>query len=66
MDDTDNINDRKEDVILHLSNDITFTAFYFEGEYDEIYDAWHKGGEAVLAFENCCIKAKDVIMIEYK
>lgn len=55
----------KGKVRLHLSTGGVFVAIYDDDEYESIYDDWSHGGDSVLGFVNCCVRAKDVILIEY-
>lgn len=52
-------------VRLYLSNGRDFKAHCNADEYDEIAEAWTQGGNNVLSFRNCCVKAGDVVLIEY-
>jgi hypothetical protein len=49
---------------LYLSSGVTVKVSCEEMEYDSIYENWEKGS-GVLAFEEGCVHAKDVVFIEY-
>lgn len=51
-------------VTLHLTNGSKVVGEYDGDEYDNLYDQWVRG-VGVMAFRNCCVKAKDVVLIEY-
>lgn len=52
-------------VILHLVNGSKVIAEYDEDEYEYLYEQW-EGGKGVMAFRNCCVHAKDVVLMEYR
>jgi hypothetical protein len=52
-------------LILHLKSGSSVSASCDDDEYDSIYDMWHDKKDGVMAFNNCCVHAVDVELIEY-
>ena len=54
-----------ESITLYLVNGSKVVAQYEADEYDELYAQW-EAGRGIMAFRNCCVHAKDVVLMEYK
>ena len=52
-------------IRLHLISGAVIVAQYQDDEYDYMYDAWARRRDEVLVFLNCCVHAKDILLIEY-
>jgi hypothetical protein len=50
-------------VTLWLSSGNKIRVGYYDKDFESIYEDWEKG--EVMAFQNCCVRGKDVIAIEY-
>jgi len=50
-------------VTLWLSNGKKIDGHYDEGDFDGLFEDWDE--DRIMGFSNCCVRGKDVVLIEY-